>query len=101
MSTTQTQQYEPMRVSVAPRFTKPTAGDGEDLRSRLQPLLSGFLTDMGYNGPTQCHEIHELLQAMHEQAAKLGIPYPEDSISGRAFKVGLVYGHVSLRLPTF
>lgn len=97
--TMKTQTYKPMPIPALPASTGPITDDNDSLKRRLQPLLSGFQSDMGYDGICPGSELQVLLKAMREQAALIGISYPEGSVSWYAFKVGLCYAHVSLDTP--
>ena len=96
MAVTLTKPCESVQGMGFPYTLKPTNQDESDIGSRLRPLLLQLEAELGYNGATPSHELNDLLQAMHEHAAHVGFPYPEGSVSWKAFKVGLCYAHVSI-----
>ncbi|KAI5918190.1 isoprenoid synthase domain-containing protein [Camillea tinctor] len=59
----------------------------------LRPLMKQFRSLIGYDwADSGCdNDINDLIQGMHEEAAIIGIPYPEGSRAWHAFKTGLYY----------
>ncbi|KAI1178557.1 isoprenoid synthase domain-containing protein [Nemania sp. FL0916] len=66
----------------------------EKIASILRPLVGQFEVDLNYTGNKSTSNIDSLLQKMHEEAKRIGIPYPEGSHSGKSFKVGAWYAHL-------
>jgi hypothetical protein len=73
-------------------------GSLSDLKAFLEPLLREFQDDIGYTGPRPGNDYSSLLQGMHEQACKTGVPYPKGSRSWHSFKTGFFHTYVSYHL---
>ncbi|KAI0969135.1 isoprenoid synthase domain-containing protein [Xylaria arbuscula] len=58
--------------------------DVENFKRKMQPLLAKFEKDLGYTD-VEARNYHEILEEMHLQAARTGIPYTKDSTSLNQF----------------
>lgn len=96
MTATLTEPCEPVQGLVSPYSLDLTINDAGDIGDRLRPLLSQLEAELGYAGATSSHGLDDLLQGMHEHADHIGVAYPEGSVSWKAFRVGLMYAHVSI-----
>jgi hypothetical protein len=85
-------------AGVAPRLPEPTIRSKADIGYILGPLIAQFDADLNYTGAKPSDDLEGLVLGMHEQAIKIGIPYPEGSHSWYSFKVGIYYAHVCLIL---
>ncbi|KAK6064003.1 hypothetical protein SCUP234_12609 [Seiridium cupressi] len=72
----------------------PTPNTPEDIGRMLKPLIKQLDKELGYEGATSGDDLEGLLRGMHEQAAYVGIPYPEGTRSYYSFKVGVYYAHL-------
>ncbi|KAI0396508.1 terpenoid synthase [Xylariaceae sp. FL0594] len=69
------------------------AGNLEELRNTIQPLLVGLEKDLEYTAPAVGDDLRELTKVMYAQAVRTGVPFPEGSGSRKAFTTGLAYGY--------
>ncbi|GAW17861.1 hypothetical protein ANO14919_073280 [Xylariales sp. No.14919] len=68
----------------------------EEIGSKLKPLLVRFEKELGYKG-ADGSDYHAVFEAMHLEATRIGIPYPEGSHSWHSFNVGATYGLLCYR----
>lgn len=92
-------QLRPSSVGVQPKLPEPTIWNTADIGRLLTPLIAKFDADLNYTGAISGDDLEGLLRGMHEQAIKIGIPYPEGSHSWYSFNVGVYYAHVGCLLP--
>ncbi|TRX90918.1 hypothetical protein FHL15_008123 [Xylaria flabelliformis] len=83
-----------MPANIEPKLPEPKTWSKADIGRVLGPLIAQFDADLGYTGAKSGDDLEGLLQGMHEQAIKIGIPYPEGSRSWYSFKVGIYYAHL-------
>ncbi|KAI0869874.1 isoprenoid synthase domain-containing protein [Hypoxylon argillaceum] len=87
-------QLRPSSVGVQPKLPEPTIWNTADIGRLLTPLIAKFDADLNYTGAISGDDLEGLLRGMHEQAIKIGIPYPEGSHSWYSFNVGVYYAHL-------
>ncbi|KAI8950211.1 isoprenoid synthase domain-containing protein [Xylaria longipes] len=66
----------------------------EEIANKLKPLLVQFEKALGYTGAKAGNGRHALLDGMHREAARIGVPYPEGSQSWHTFHTGANYGYL-------
>lgn len=67
---------------------------GQDLVSRLRPIVAPFIQKLGY-APSPKGENEKLWVASLVKADSMGLPCPEGSSNWKRLKVGYSYAHVS------
>ncbi len=84
-------QLQTLHAAIEPKLPEPSTAD---IGCILRPLIAQFDADLNYTGAKSGDDLEGLLRGMHEQAIKIGIPYPEGSHSWYSFNVGVYYAHV-------
>ncbi|KAI0875312.1 isoprenoid synthase domain-containing protein [Hypoxylon argillaceum] len=69
-------------------------GTKDEIKHELKPLLVKFEKEMGYTSAQGTRDHAALLDGMHLEATRIGIPYPENSHAWHAFHAGSNYAYL-------
>ncbi|KAI0411818.1 isoprenoid synthase domain-containing protein [Xylaria grammica] len=84
-------QLPELSADAESKLPEPSAAD---IGGILRPLIAQLDADLNYTGAELGDDLEGMLQGMHEQALKIGIPYPEGTNSWYSFNVGVYYAHL-------